>query len=369
MKFYDLRPILKKDAVYNIIIGQRSNGKTYGLLKYGIQNYFKTGKQFALLRRWDIDIKMKRATSMFSVLNNDNVVTKASKGEYTHIVYNTGKFFTATYDDDLKRYIYSEDNCCGFIFSLSAMEHDKSISFPNVNLIIFDEFLSVQHNYLFNEFNVFMNVISTIVRNRDDIKIFMLGNTVDKYSPYFSNMGLNHITEQKQGTIEVYSYGDTKLKVAVEYCENIKKSKDSNNFYFAFDNPHLEMIKNGTWDLGIYPTKPIDFKNKDIQFIFFIIYNQNVYQCEVVFVDGYNFIYIHDKTTEIKNVDKDIIYSLDYVPKLNYTQNLLKPIYKVNQKILWYFLNNRVYYQNNNVGNAINSYLQDCKKGEYTNGY
>lgn len=365
MKYYNLNPILKKNAVYNIIIGQRSNGKTYGLLKYAVQRYFRTGKQFAIIRRWDVDIKMKRATAMFNSINDDGIVVKASKGDYTHIVYSTGKFYTAIYDDELKKYIYSDDNICGYIFSIAAMEHDKSISFPNVETIIFDEFLSSNHNYLFNEFNLFMDVVSTIVRNRDDVKIFMLGNTVDRYSPYFTNMGLNHITEQKQGTIEVYTYGDSKLTVAVEYCENLKTSKSSNNFYFAFNNPHLQMIKSGVWDLGLYPNKPCDFTNKDIQFIFFIIYNENIYQCEIVFIDDYNFIYIHEKTTEIKDTKRDIIYSCEYVPQLNYTQNLLKPIYKVNQKILWYFLNNRVYYQNNSVGNAINSYIKDCKKGDF----
>lgn len=368
MKYYDLRQILKKDATYNVIIGQRSNGKTYALLKHAVNHYFKSKKQFAIIRRWGIDVKASRASEMFSAINADNIVFKASKGEYSHIAYNSRKFYSAVIDENGK-FIYSDNDVCGYIFSLSDMEHDKSISFPNVDLIIFDEFLSIQHNYLFNEFNVFMNVISTIVRNRGDVKIFMLGNTVDKYSPYFSNMGLNHITEQKQGTIDLYTYGDnSQLKVAVEYCENVKKSKDNNNFYFAFDNPHLQMIKNGTWDLGIYPQKPLAFKNSDIQFIFFIIYNDNVYQCEIIFVNDYNFIYIHEKSTEIKDPDKDVIYCLDYVPKYNYTQNMLKPIYKVNQKILWYFLNNRVYYQNNNVGNAINSYIEDCKREDFSNG-
>ena len=36
----------------------------------------------------------------------------------------------------------------------------------------------------------FMNVLSTIIRDRENIKIFMLGNTVNKYCPYFDEMGL-----------------------------------------------------------------------------------------------------------------------------------------------------------------------------------
>ena len=44
-KFYSLKEILKKGATYNIIMGERSNGKTYAALSYAIEQYFKTGKQ------------------------------------------------------------------------------------------------------------------------------------------------------------------------------------------------------------------------------------------------------------------------------------------------------------------------------------
>ena len=35
-KFYSLDGILEKDADYNIIFGERSNGKTYAALEYSI---------------------------------------------------------------------------------------------------------------------------------------------------------------------------------------------------------------------------------------------------------------------------------------------------------------------------------------------
>ena len=50
-KFYSLKNILKKGAQYNMIFGERSNGKTYAALKYGLQQYCEHGKQIAILRR------------------------------------------------------------------------------------------------------------------------------------------------------------------------------------------------------------------------------------------------------------------------------------------------------------------------------
>ena len=41
-KYYSLDRILSKEACYNIIFGERSNGKTYSVLKYAIKHYFET---------------------------------------------------------------------------------------------------------------------------------------------------------------------------------------------------------------------------------------------------------------------------------------------------------------------------------------
>ena len=69
----------------------------------------------------------------------------------------------------------------------------------------------------------------------------------------FAEMGLTHIDKMKQGTIDVYTYGTSELTVAVEYCESMKGSKE-NNYYFAFNNPKLNMITSGAWELNLYPT-------------------------------------------------------------------------------------------------------------------
>lgn len=96
-------------------------------------------------------------------------------------------------------------------------------------------------------------------------------------------------------------------------------------------------------------------------FTYFIIFNNNIYQAEIVYKDNFTFTFIHEKTTPIQNEDTDIVYSLDYVPKINYNRSIYKPENKIQQKILWYFVNERVYYQDNNVGNAIANYLKESR--------
>lgn len=359
-KFYSLDRILDLEATYNLIIGERSNGKTYAGLKYGLERYFRHGEQMAIVRRWKEDIRGSRASEIFSALIANDEIIKLSKGKYTGIHYWAGKFYPCNYDDNGKA-IYSDSEVIAYPFALSDTEHNKSVSYPNITTIIFDEFITRQL-YLPDEFILFMNTVSTIVRQRTNVKIFMLGNTVNKYSPYFEEMGLKNVNKQEQGTIDVYKYGDTNLKVAVEYCKSMKKSKE-NNFYFAFDNPKLDMITSGAWELNLYPHCPIKYTPKDVLLNYFIEFSDEIFQAEIVQKDGTLFTYIHRKTTPIRDVNKDIIFNLDFNPKLNYNRSIMLGGNKILNWIKWFFVNDKVYYQNNAVGDSIKAYINESSKG------
>lgn len=353
--FYSLSAIKAKNAVYNVIIGERSNGKTYAALLEGITNYFEDGSEMAILRRWQEDIRGRRASAMFNALVENQEVAKASGGEYDGITYFAGRFYFCTYDEAGKP-LYNDSDVFAHAFALSDVEHNKSISHPRVKTIVFDEFMT-RGTYLKDEFVIFMNTLSTIIRQRTDVKVYMLGNTVSKYSPYFKEMGLNHITKMIQGTIDIYSYGDSKLKVAVEYTASSKATQES-NFYFAFDNPSLQMITDGTWELDLYPHLPVSYAPKDILLSYFIKFDGSIYQANIIDLKGEMFTYIHDKSTEIKDEDEDIIYSLEYDHRYNWQRSIHKPVHELGKKIKFFFDSDKVFYQDNDVGDSVNNYLK-----------
>ena len=360
-KYYRLDNILKKEAQYNIIFGERSNGKTFAVLEHGLKIFAETGKQLAIIRRWKEDFRGKRGQSIFDAINDSGLVEKYTHGEYTHITYYSSRWFLSNWDEKLNKYVYDASRPFAFGFALSEMEHDKSTSYPNITTIMFDEFLT-RGFYIPDEFVIFMNVISTIVRQRKDAVIFMLGNTVNKYCPYFAEMGLTNIPNMKQGKIDVYTYGESDLKVAVEFADNLNKSKES-DFYFAFDNPKLKMITTGTWELDIYPHLPYKYLPKQVIFTYFIVFDDNILQCEVIETGKECFTYIHRKTTPIKNEDRDLIYTVDYYSsKPNIKRNILKPATPYEKKITAFFLNNKVFYQNNEVGEIVRNYTNVAQK-------
>lgn len=356
LKYYRLNKILKCNAQYNMIFGERSNGKTYACLEYVLKQAFNRGKDFAYVRRWSEDFRRKRGERLFSALESDGTVSKITDGEWTHIKYYGSQFFWARMEENKQ---VSSQFPIGFAFSITSMEHDKSTSYPNITTIVYDEFLT-RGPYATDEFVLFTNLISTIVRQRNDVSIFMLGNTVNKYCPYFTEMGLTNVRNMKPGTIDIYEYGDSGLRVAVEYTKPLATSKAS-DVYFAFNNPKLKMITGGVWEIDIYPHCPVKYIPNDVIFTFFIEFDSDLLQCEIINHSDGVFLFIHRKTTPIKNLESDIIYSTTHSIRPNYRNNILKSPDRIERKIRELFARNKVFYQDNEVGEIVRNYLLWCK--------
>lgn len=359
MKYYSLKNILAMKGLYNIIIGERSNGKTFACFRYALERYVKHGEQFALVRRWREDFIGKRGTVMFDALQAEGVISKLTKGVWTGVYYYSGKWYLSVADDVTGKNIIGDKPFC-YGFSISSMEHDKSTSYPNIKTVIFDEFISRQ-GYLPDEFILFMNVLSTIIRQRDDVTIFMLGNTVSKMCPYFTEMGLTHITKMEPGAIDLYNYGNSGLTVAVEYVKSGSQGKKS-DVYFAFDNPKLSMITQGSWEMDIYPHCPVKYKPKDVLFRYYIDFMDTLLECEIINVDEYYFTFVHRKTTPLKYPNDDLIYSTGFNVGGNYHRKIIYPQTKIEKKVAEHYINDKVYYSDNEVGEIVMNYLKWCKK-------
>ena len=370
-KYYSLTNILSKNADYNAIIGERSNGKTYAVLKRIIEKYSEKNIQGALIRRWADDFKGKRGASMFDALVSNNEISKATKGMWTDVYYFSSRWYMCKYDDEGNRTLDDKPFCFGF--ALTGMEHDKGTSFPGIGNILFDEFIT-RSAYLPDEFVLFCNVISTIIRHRESvngepIKIFMCGNTVNRYCPYFDEMGLSHVKNMEMGSIDVYTYGEKtvsgkpSLKVAVEYCtpSNKKQGKNSDKF-FAFDNPKLQMITGGAWEIDIYPHCPCNIRPKDVIFKYYIKFDSELLECRIIKHEDMFFTFVNKKTTPLKDEQTDIIFSTDFDPRPNYFRNITRPKTKMCLKIADFYIKDKIFYDSNETGEIMRNYLIWCGK-------
>ena len=361
-KYYTLDEIEKRPAKYYVMFGERSNGKTYAVLEKGLKLYFQTGKQLAIIRRWDDDyIGQQSARTCYDSLmcngEGKNVIKVLSKGEYSGVEFFSGRYYLTTEDEDGKQ--KRTKNCIAIGFSLNSAEHYKSGSYPEVGMIFFDEFIATKL-YLNDEFIMFQNLLSTIIRNRDDLTIYMAGNTISRYNPYFKEMGLYKAKTMKRGDIDVYTYGDSGLTVAVQFTDSPNKKKKS-DIYFAFENPKLKMITNGAWQIDIYPHLPMKYKPKEILFTYFICFDDETFQCEIIRTKNMKFTYIHRKTTPIQDRERDFIYQQEEDGRPNIKKRITKPTTKLEKKITQYFADDKVFYQDNEVGDVIRSYIDWCR--------
>lgn len=355
-KYWSGDALVATGADYMLAFGERSSGKSFWTMSRIIHNYIETGEQGAIIRRWKEDFIGKRGQVMFDAIVYAGLIEKWSDGAWKGVSYYASKWYLYTVDEDGKRILCEEPFCYGF--ALTDMMHDKSTAYPGVTTILFDEFIErAEAGYLADEFVTFCNVLSTIIRERTNVKIFMMGNTLNRYCPYFKELGLKHISDMAPGTLDVYTMGNGKLKIAVEYTSPVA-AKEASNKYFCFDNPRLQMIRTGAWELDVYPHKPCKFETKDIRFMFFIIFDDKYYQCEVVKVKFGLFLYIHLKTGDIKNPYGDIVYAAVPDYRMNWRRNFTSRETELETKIMWFFDHGRVYYQDNEVGDAIANFIK-----------
>lgn len=358
IKFLTHEPLDKyPNAHYYWMLGERSNGKTYVALNEILKDTMK-GNQGAYIRRYRDDLSLNRARTLFAGHVRDGLISKYTKGEWDDVTYYSRAWYFSRWDDELHQTIRAEKPFC-YAFVLSGVEHDKSTSYPFINTIVFDEVIASA--YLRDEFILFQNTISTIIRSRDGVKIYMLGNTINKFMcPYYSEMGLTRISSMQKGEIDVYHYGETSLEVVVWFTDSPNKKGKASDVYFAFDNPKLKMITNGEWCFNIYPHLRMQYKNSDIVFIYFIKFKEYILQCEIINVNYNLFTYIHRKTTPIKDEDNDIIYQLDYDERRNYHRNLRSTKTPAEKRISSFFSHEKVFYQDNEIGEIVTAYMNSC---------
>ena len=77
--------------------------------------------------------------------------------------------------------------------------------------------------------------------------------------------------------------------------------------------------------------------------------------------------YIHEKTTPIKNEDKDISCSPEHDPRPNWFRNIRRPRCKIDKRISYFFSAEKVFYQDNEIGEIVRNYLQWCVSSSIVN--
>lgn len=354
MAWYSFKRIHKYNAIYNIVIGQRSNGKTYAFKEQALHNYIEKGERCAYIRRFDSEIKPKVLDKLWDVHD----IEKMTKGRWNAVKYEKN-CFTLCIKVDGKVVASDEQPFCD-VYALNTWETSKGADRGEVTTICFDEFMT-RRAYLTQEFVIFQNVLSSIIRDRDNATIYMLANTVNRYCPYFKEMGLYNVPNMQQGDIELYTFGESGLTVAVEMCaesSNTKKVKK----YYAFDNPQLEMITTGKWEIALYPHPPTSVTKEDIIKKFYIKFNNNIICGDIMKTEDYLFILYHYHTGNHEPDKNDIVYLEQHDGLMLHCMYLSEVRTDAHKLIVDLINSGREFYTNNEVGEVVRNWKVNIVK-------
>ena len=150
-------------------------GKSFSVKDYVINRYVKHKDQFLYIRRYENELKSvfehgsKNSQKDFF----DDIKQKYSDHE---LQAKNKKFFC-----DNEVFVYAK--------RMTEAQDLKSETFTNVTSIIIDEYPieKGKRYYLPNEGMILLGMFDSIIRNRSNVKIFILGNAVEglEYSPLF----------------------------------------------------------------------------------------------------------------------------------------------------------------------------------------
>ena len=296
------------------------------------------------------DIKGNAVTSYFGDMLP--MLEEYTKGEYNDIVYTRGNIVARKVESDGT---ISDTRIIGYAKCIAGAERMKSTTFPDVNCVIFEEFIATSM-YLQDECQRFESIISTVARRRR-IKVYMIGNTLSRNCIYFNYFSLVNVPKQKPGTIDIYTkiteppqYDEDGnhivIKVAVERCIN-----QSANTKMLFGSGQ-KSVTNGEWESKVQPCMSYEELEKYTHIhTMVIVYRMSKFLCRLYTDEntGDMFWFVQPKNKD-EDIKKDTRVISDVISTSSLHSSAFVPINR-NEKLLFNLIyTGKVFYSDNLTG-------------------
>ena len=203
--YYNCHDLLTYNRLYNMIVGVRGHGKTYCYTKKCI----------------DVGLEQKKISFVVLVRYKEDI--NAIKDDWWTIVehlYPDYIFYSK------RNIIYARNSLetfpIGEFIALKQYMRAKRKPRPYVRIIFFDEFLNEESDYLPNEITAFTNICDSVIRNRDNVRCYLVSNYISVLNPYFNYFGIYQLGKRFTRGIHdsLLEFTDSK-----EFVEFRKKTK------------------------------------------------------------------------------------------------------------------------------------------------
>ena len=240
-----------------MLIGKRSCGKTYSTLTFDcIKRFIDSGykEKFAYVRRSETEMMLIK-NDIFSGMIKNGWLEWYTKGKWNDISYWQGKWYLRRINDEgeVEEKLKTP---MAYAFCVSTSMKAKGPDYIDIFTIVFDEFIPLNGVYCAHEVQQWQNLISTIDRARNRVKVYMLANTISTECPHFEHYRVDP-DKLVQGRIHIFKVG-TKGTLAVEYCNDVGSLEATESVYFNLDDEVGSMILTGAWQRRKFQKLPDD---------------------------------------------------------------------------------------------------------------
>lgn len=195
--YFNLKHVITNGMTYNFIVGGRGIGKTFGCLRFAVDN----GLKFIYMRRTQTQVDLIQAQEF----NPFNALRSVLGNDYNFMMKKINKNITGVYqaEFDSGKQIYQPEGLpIGYILALSTVSNIRGFDASDVDILIYDEFIGEKHERpIKREATAFLNAVETIARNRElsgsaPLKVICLSNSNDLACPLFMGLKLVDVFEK-----------------------------------------------------------------------------------------------------------------------------------------------------------------------------
>ncbi|ABV44473.1 terminase [Staphylococcus phage SAP-2] len=291
---------MNDDIDYYISISNRSDGKSFNYVSFFIYLAIKLDIKFTLLSR---HYTLRDAYRDFI----EEIIDKNPLFKSKRVTFRSARDYLA---------IIYQDKEIGVITDLNSATDLKYHSnfLKHYPIIIYDEFLALEDDYLIDEWDKLKTIYESIDRNHGNVdyigfpKMFLLGNAVNFSSPILSNLNIyNLLQKHKMNTSRLYK------NIFLEMRRNDYVNERRNTRAF---NSNDDAMTTGEFEFNEYNLADDNLRNHINQNgDFFYIKTDDKYIKIMYNVDTFNANIIvipytkqYEFCTKIKDIDDNVIY-------------------------------------------------------------